>query len=152
MPPFKAFEQLLAAFALDEPLACLGHVLGIAHPFQPLSEALRRVVTEFPGRHPPHQLHLPGAAFRSAFGPPCRFPSSNADRQVVFPILPGWKGWRRRGHRLSVMPVSGAEWEYILSLEQIRAPRIPHHPKSNSRGSYTNLSTLKIAMRDASSC
>ena len=43
MPPFKAFEQLLAALALDEPLAYLGHVLGIAHPFQPLSEALRRV-------------------------------------------------------------------------------------------------------------
>ena len=28
------------------------------------------VVTEFPGRHPPHQLRLPGAPFRSAFGPP----------------------------------------------------------------------------------
>ena len=64
---FNAFEQLLAAFALDEPLAYLGPVLGVVHPFQPLDEPLRRCGAEFSGRHTPHQLHLPGSTFRPAF-------------------------------------------------------------------------------------
>ena len=66
---FNVFEQLLAAFALDDPLVYLGPVLGVVHPFQPLDEPLRRCGAEFSGRHPPHQLHLPGSTFGSTFRP-----------------------------------------------------------------------------------